>query len=417
MYFLNVRVSVNNISENLIGKLLSYFSQVICVGIILVAGCSTSEIVIQPAGTDEILEGSAQEPVQEDPQSEFLPVRTKTVTGYYAWWMKGAWLEMDLSVYDRIVFFSTTPASDGSLLERNGWPYAWVSLLSEADRLDIPVVPTLALLDADSIRVLFSSAEATDRLIETSLQLIEESGGRGIHLDIEYFEAAPDTVKDHFQHYTDSLAQAVESHWPEAQLSMFVPAFDYAGLYDLESIHPRYDELIIQGYDLHWQTGPSAGPVSPMAGWGNDNWHGVLDRYLDAGISPDRIVMSVPYFGYEWPVASPDVGALTRGDGLIVTFAPVDSLILPQYRTSALDRITQHGVQRDDVSGSPFYMFEDSTGLWQGWFEDDVSLGAKYQFILDRDLGGVATFPMGYDSGILDPLLLQSFGYRDRNTN
>ena len=393
-------------SRILPGKRTTYLLQMICIGAFVLSGCSTAESVVVP---------EASPIVEEVTEMENLPVRTKSVTGYYASWMKGAWLEMDLSVYDRMVFFSTTSASDGSLLERNGWPHAWVSWLARADSLDIPVVPSLALLDADSIRTLFSSMESIERLIASSLELIEESKGQGLHLDIEYFEVASDTVRSFFQHFTDSLAQTVELDWPSAHLSMFVPAFDYGGLYDLEKVHPRYDELIVQGYDLHWQTGPRAGPVSPISGWGDDNWQRVLDRYLDAGVSPDRISMSVPYFGYEWPVETAYPGSPTRGDGLIVTFGSVDPLVLPQYQISAQDRIRDYGSLRDDESGSPYYTFEDSTGVWQGWYEDDVSLRHKYQFVLDRGLGGVATFPIGYDQGQLDPLLLDAFGYPHRH--
>ncbi len=336
--------------------------------------------------------------------------RTHSLVGYYAYWMKGAWIDMDLRVYDRIVFFTTTPGSDGRMQARNGWPHAWVGLLTRADSLDIPVVPALALLEPDSIKSLFSSHDAISNLLETSLLLIEESKGMGVHLDIELFESVTDSLRDNFISFTDSLAEQALRRWPDAMLSMFTPAFDNDGLYDLSRIHEGYKQLMVQGYDLHWQTGPQSGPVSALKGWGGANWESIVDRYRNEGLDDSRLVMTIPYYGYEWPVESDSVGSSTKGTAKITTFAAVDSLVLPQYRINIQSRINQHGLQRDSVSGSPFYSFSDSSGFWQGWFEDTHSLEQKYSFIKEAGLKGVATFPMGYDQGILDAHMNGYFG-------
>lgn len=343
-------------------------------------------------------------------QAEKSFTRKQTIVGYYAWWMKGAWTEIDMSSYDRLLFFTSTAASDGSLLERNGWPHAWSGLRNKTDSLSIPFIPTLAMMDADSIRTLFSSPEAIDRLIDTSLMLIEESEGEGLHLDIELFDTAVDSVRNGFLSFTDGLAVIASEKWPDARLSLFAPARDYGGLYDLKRIHPAYREIMVQGYDLHWQTGSTAGPVSALEGWDGNNWKSIVERFVEAGISENRLIMTVPYYGYEWPVESDNPGAKTRGVAKIITYAKIDSLTLPHIRVSALGRIEKYGFQRDPISGSPFYMYEDSTGYWQGWYEDEESLRQKYGFVRDQHLLGIAVFPLGYDDDKLDELIDEVFG-------
>jgi hypothetical protein len=394
--------------------------------IVLGMGCSASSTVVpqadgdsqpvhaeSPTDTDRVQGGDNEvKATITDVNEVDGPVRKETLVGYYAWWMKGAWMDLDLEVYDRIVFFTTRPGSDGRIQTRNGWPHAWVSFLGRSDSLGIPVVPALALMEADSIKTLFSSKEAVNNLIETALMLVEESRGAGVHLDIELFEAVVDSVRDGFYHFTDSLAIRMAQEWPEATLSMFAPAFDYDGLYDLERIHDGYSQIMVQGYDLHWQTGPSAGPVATLKGWNGANWEDVLIRYKKAGISSDRIIMTVPYYGYEWPVETSKPGAATRGEARIITYALIDSLILPQYQISIDERVTEFGASRDSVSGSPYYIFSDSSGYWQGWFEDETSLRTKYTFVQENGLRGIATFPMGYDKGILDAQLKAHFGRR-----
>ena len=377
----------------------------------------TSETIEAKAPIDGKTEDvQSPSPIEDGQAGEpNVRVRKETIVGYYAWWMKGHWIDMDLSVYDRIIFFTTRPGSDGHIQSKNGWPHAWVNLIKRADSLEIPIIPALALMEADSIKTLFSSPEAIENLVATSMTLIEESRGQGLHLDIELFESVSDSLRDGFFTFTDSLAVQAKRKWPNTKLSLFAPAFDYDGLYDLTRIHPNYSLIMVQGYDLHWQTGPRAGPVATLTGWEGANWEDIVVRYNEAGISGDRMIMTIPYYGYEWPVESEAAGSTSRGEARIVTYAEIDSLTLPQYRISAQQRINQFGLKRDQVSGSPYYTFSDTTGFWQGWFEDESSLEAKYKFVQKAALRGVATFPMGYDLGTLDSHINAFFGRRGRS--
>jgi len=158
-----------------------------------------------------------------DPPAPVLgPRMEQRAYGYYVWWTRGLWLHLDLSVWDKIFFFSVTPDEHGDLVERNGWPYAWQGLLAKADSANVPVVPTLALLDADVIKQLFSDSTARSNLVATSLGLIEESGGAGLHVDVELFDVASDSLKAGFKAFADTLAVRVDSLYPTAELSMLV---------------------------------------------------------------------------------------------------------------------------------------------------------------------------------------------------
>mgnify|MGYP001799100025 CR=1 FL=1 len=67
-------------------------------------------------------------------------------------------------------------------------------------------------------------------------------------------------------------------------------------------------------------------------------------------------------------------------------------------------------MQRDPVSGSPYYAYRDAEGQWrQGWYEDIVSLTEKYEFVKSKGLGGVAVFPLGYDGGELTASVVEAF--------
>jgi spore germination protein YaaH len=90
----------------------------------------------------------------------------------------------------------------------------------------------------------------------------------------------------------------------------------------------------------------------------------------------------------------------------------LDSLNLPEMQVASQDRIREFGMARDTLSRSPYYQFEDSTGWYQGWYEDSVSLDDKYGFVAREGLAGIAIFPIGYDDGVMDMLLAERFGTR-----
>jgi hypothetical protein len=377
--------------------------------------CASMELPVDPiSGFDtdatEIMEDSVTRDAPVAPT--FATRSTQRVHGYYAWWTRGLWLQLDLSVYDKLFFFSVTPGADGGLVERHGWPWAWEGLRARADSTGVPVIPVIALLDEAVILPLFTDSVHRANLLESSLELVRESGNRGLHLDFEWFSPASDSLREGFHRYLDSLVVRVEREAPEAALSIFVPGLQMSGMIDVSRIPAAFHEVMVQGYDIHWQTGPTSGPVAPLQGWEGADWAGIVDSMAVHGVDTDRVVMTVPYYGYEWPVEDAQVGSPTRGAARTVTFARVDSLNLPEMQVSALDRVGEHGLRRDPRSGSPYYAFQDTTGWTQGWFEDEQSLAAKYRFVRERSMRGVAIFPIGYDNTLMDGLLLETFGSR-----
>lgn len=388
---------------------------------LLGVSCATLPVVLPeaaesgPATADSaVVADQAIDPHTDE--GEVLPVfqtrERQKVYGYYAWWTRALWLDLNLGLYDKLFFFDLTPASDGSILDRNGYPFAWQGLIAKADSAKVPVIPTLALLNADSLEALFLNPDHRSRLLDSSVGLIEESGGAGLHLDFEWFAPSSDSLREGFHAYVDTLASVVSEQYPDAELSMFVPAFHPDGMIDINRIPEQFGEIMVQGYDIHWQTGPNAGPLSPISGWKGTNWQSILDAMDEQAIDRERLFITVPYYGYEWPVESEVIGAMSRGAAQVTTYARLDTLNVPEMQLSSSERALEFGRRRDRMSGSPWYVFSDSTGWYQGWYEDDVSLDAKYRFVEREGLAGIAVFPIGYDDGLLSDVLVDRFGDR-----
>lgn len=317
------------------------------------------------------------------------------VAGYHTYWTDDAWAGYPMDALDELLFFELEVGGDGAVLDSHGWPGRWREMMDAALDAGVQVVPTVSMHDPVAFEALFADAESTETLVATLMGLLAASPElSGLHLDVEVFQRVSPDARDGYTAFVARLARRMRALHPTLSLSVFVLAFDVDDVYNERALGQIADFVVVQGYDYHSMGSANAGPVGPVTGWDGLNWEAVLRRFDDFGVPRDKMVMSVPLYGYEWPVESEEPGARAVGTGIIVPYAaPAD--VLPDL-PRAVDRVQAHGARRDPVSGSPFYVFRSDDGWVQGWYEDAESLRRKYRFVRENGLGGIALFPLAY---------------------
>lgn len=328
------------------------------------------------------------------------------IWGYYPYWLQDEWRTIDLGLFDQILFFEIPIANGGVLAQTNGWPERWEGLIESAGLKRVRLQPTFTIFDNGEFERIFSNEARRALLLVEMLELVDKTDSGGLQLDFELFTPVSKTSADGFRQFLKSVKYALAERAKD--LTLFVLTEDGAGLYDKATL-ANADYVVIQGYDAHWKGSANAGAVALLHGDSVDSWDASLKYYLSLGVPRSKILMSVPYFGYEWPTVNGEPNAPTRGAGYEISFAPLPVDSVPDVRTSAMARIGQYGLRRDKASGSPYYAYQDETGWHQGWFEDEVSLSAKFEFIRQQRLAGVAVFSLGYDGGHFEKLLQRYF--------
>jgi spore germination protein YaaH len=330
------------------------------------------------------------------------------VSGYHPYWAGDVWRTYPWDALDELYFFELEVGSDGTVADPHGWPEAWLPLVERARTEGLRVVPTISQHDATAFVALFGDPARIARLVDELAELLIATPGLGgLHLDFEVFEPVPAESRAGFTTFVAALDARLAQLGASFALSTFALAFDDDDVYDEAALAELTDFLVIQGYDFHSRGEARAGPVAAIAGWGRLNWEVVLDRFLQLGVPARKIVMAVPLYGYRWPVTSEAPGADTRGVAVETPLAPPEGIVPELPRAFA--EAALHGVRRDPASGSPYYAFQDATGWQQGWFEDAESLRAKYEFVREHGLGGVALFPLAYGDATLWPDLRGAF--------
>lgn len=317
------------------------------------------------------------------------------VAGYHTYWTDDAWETYPIGVLDRLYFFEIEVGPDGAIADAHGWPGAWAPMIGRARQAGVDVVPTVSMHGAPDFERLFASPEHRARLVEEVLTLLLTTPGLGgIHLDFEAFEPVDPVARAGFTAFVVELRsrmRALDRSWI---LSSFALALDTDDVYAEDELARVVDYLVVQGYDFHSMGGPEAGPIAPVTGWGRLTWEYTVERFLALGVPRRKIVMAVPTYGYEWPTETDEPGSATRGEAIELVLSPPDAIVPDRVR--ALDRVEEHGLRRDSASASPWYAWRDEDGWRQGWFDDAVSLRAKYRFVREQGLGGVAVFPLAY---------------------
>ncbi|HEX7069359.1 MAG TPA: glycosyl hydrolase family 18 protein, partial [Rhodothermales bacterium] len=333
------------------------------------------------------------------------------VSGYHVYWSNDAWEKYPFDVLDTVFFFDLEVGAEGRIVRPHGWPDRWLAMQRHAAQRGVEVVPVVSIMDATAFRQLFESESARAVLRDEIIALFEDFPETdGVQLDFEVFVPVPAGIRENVTAFVRDLDAAMQTAVPGKSLSMFLLAYDEADVFDEAALAEIVDYVIVQGYDLHARGDEQAGPVAATRGWGRRNWSFILERYRGLGVPLDHIVMAVPYFGYEWPTASEDPKSRTRGPGISMTLAPVDSVHGGSGRLAARTRADSLGLKRDAESGIPYYTHADSSGAFQGWFDDEESLASKYRFVLENGLRGVAIFPLAYGDERTHAPLRQVFG-------
>jgi spore germination protein len=324
---------------------------------------------------------------------------------YQAWWLPESWKKAPLEKIDRVLFFEIKVNPNGSITEKNGWPEKWFDLSAALKTANTPLDLTLTLLNAKDFQTVFSSEQATATLLTEAANLASDKSVSGLHLDFEVYTDLPELVQKRFQKFVIDLAKKLRSTIPLKNLSVFLPIGGSAQIYSTQSLQ-QVNQVIAQGYDAHWANSPNAGPVAPLDGPSPVTWKKAVAQASALGIKPKNLLMSYPFYGYEWKTSSKNIQGNTIASGTTTTLMPTSTANLPDVRVNVQDRIKVFKSNNDSLSASSFYQFQ-ADGQWvTGWYEGQWALNQKIKFMHKQNIAGMAFFVLGYDDGkLLDAFL------------
>lgn len=306
------------------------------------------------------------------------------VYGWHPYWQGTAYTDYDFSLLSDVCYFSyeVDPAT-GSYTSIHSWKTTGLVEKAKASGCRVHLCVTLFSGHA----TFFSNTVSRARLIDSLVALVKLRDADGVNID---FEGVPSSEKERFISFIGELGDRFHSDVPGSQVSIAIPAVDWSNVYDVAAMSTSVDLFIIMGYDYHWRSSTNAGPVSPKNSgsiWSPYDVTRSINRYLERGVKASKLCLGLPYYGYEWGTTDSSIGASTTGSGSAVTYA------------QAVAKASAYGRKWEAESSTPYIVYRSDTAWKECWYDDDESLGAKYDLVRMKGLAGVGIWALGYDAG------------------
>lgn len=304
------------------------------------------------------------------------PALTRTVYGYSPYWTSDTYLHFNLMTH--LVCFSVDVNADGSLNNSHGFPGTWAWDIAHAHRNGVKVELVATCFNSTTIHSVLTTG-ATNA-INNLVAMAVGAGIEGVNID---FESVSGSDKANLTTFMQSLSAACHSQGMSTSIA--TPAVDWSNAFDYSALADTTGGMFIMAYDYSWSGSSVAGPVSPLTGWGTYNVRWTENNYLTySGGQRGKLILGLPYYGYEWPTTSGNAHSSTTGSGTAIIY------------TTAKPNAQAYGELWDSESQTPWYAY-NSGGWHQGWYDDDQSLLLKYADVDSQSLQGTGMWALAYD--------------------
>lgn len=223
------------------------------------------------------------------------------------------------------------------------------------------------------IHGMLENEEGKERLMEELLAEMRRSSFSGVDVDFEYILAED---RDLFTGFLAELTRRMNAEGYRVSVALAPktsadqPGLLYEGK-DYRGLGEAANEVLLMTYEWGYTYGPPMA-VAPL------NKVRQVVEYALTEIPPEKILLGVPNYGYDW------ILPFVRGESQAVTIGHVE----------AVQIAINNGVpiQYDETAQSPFFLYERDGVMHEVWFEDVRSLERKYDLIREFGLRGMGVW-------------------------
>ncbi|MBN1617991.1 glycoside hydrolase family 18 protein [Candidatus Dojkabacteria bacterium] len=342
---------------------------------------------------------------------------TKTVMGFAPYWSLSTW--SSAYQYDKlshIAYFGLNADANGNWITGdsgwNGWNSATMStIINNAHANGVKVVLVVKNFDAAGIYSIVTNTNgAKTTLINNIVTEIRNKGVDGVNIDFEYissgsgtgcggYPCTADRVRPYIPTFMQDLSTRIHTEFPGSHVSLDVlgGSATWYSAYDITALgQTSIDGIMVMAYDYYRVNSSMAAPSAPLYG---SQYYLTVSESIDDFIAQapaNKIIMGVPYYGLEFPTTGSAYNSSTSRNGAISYYSGVVDPSEDAYHNS-------NTIKWNDTDKVRWYVYRwpdvNTSEWWQGYYDDPDSLGAKYDFVKNKNLQGVGIWALGYDYG------------------
>ena len=343
----------------------------------------------------------------------------KVIYGFFPYWNLKYANQLNIQSLTHFAYFAIDLNADGTINKKTspvesepGWNKLKTKetnkLLYQSKLLGQKTSLVITAMQPEVIEGILSSPENKRSATNSIMSVYNDYNFDDINIDFEYVDTGNQSLRDSFTDFISNLRFACISYKNHCQIDIdiFASSGENPRLWDLKQLEPVTDKFIVMAYDYYRKSSPQAGPVAPIKGKCASDFSGEKDclekdiithlSQISKLIPSHKIILGVPFYGYEWQTASADFLANTySGTGALATYQRIQSL----FQDPKIASLSAHW---SDITLSPYLTYEKNDKIYQVHFENAQSLEQKIKLVESANLGGVAIWALGYESSSQD---------------
>lgn len=300
--------------------------------------------------------------------------------------------------FSQLIYFGFDATKDGDIITHNAqneqvleWTYflsgEFANIRREASQSGTKIIIAIKCFDNETIDSLISNSNAITRFTGQLDQIVKKYNLDGVNIDFEYVTDSDFPTAKYLAPFLKTVSQTLKRQDPAYIVSFDVNATSIQKdpAYNMKAIGEAVDQVILMAYDFRRQDATRAGPSAPL-----DKIKEIM-QILFEEVSPEKIILAIPLYGYEWQTNSAAYKSTTiTGSGALATYKRVKALL--KRNPSVVTRW-------DDVAKSPWLYYTLYGVDRQIYYEDERSIIEKMRYAQDKHLAGTAFWAIGYDGG------------------
>ena len=319
------------------------------------------------------------------------------VFGWHPYWMGSAWKSYPFELLSTVSYFSykLDPRTGSYLNPEQIQEWRTTAMIDSAKVKKTKVLLTVSSFGYKNNNLFLGDQSKWGVLIDSLTNILNDRDADGVDIN---FEGLPYLKRGSFNRFIEELRKRLNQNIRNKTpiISLTLPAINSREIYDVIDLQKFVDLFLIMGYD--YNTGPQLqGAVAPLLPYETEDisLNNTLKYYLDLGIDPSKTILALPYYGSMWEGTLGEDGSTTSLFERKVTYREVRSLFNEDF-------VTQNNLspvlERQSMTNYFNLTYPDNTTK-EVWFDDDYTLGKKYDYALAKDLKGIGIWALGYDNG------------------
>jgi hypothetical protein len=225
------------------------------------------------------------------------------------------------------------------------------------------------------------------RTVDELVKLANDLGVDGVNVDIERLDPIDLPA---YGAFLSALRAGIVASNPKARLTVATEAGINGTGNAVAAIAAGADRVFLMGYEYHWSGSQPGGssPIDRNDGMSTLRWS--IDRYVEAGVPRNQILLGLPLYGMTWRMTGPDRTAFVVGTG--VAWIPNNHLDL------LLD--SSFTPSRDPLELAEFFSVPDGAEWLLTYYDSPATLRPKLALARDSGLAGAGFWALGYERGL-----------------